>query len=258
MKNNEKLPILVSVPHGGDKAPLEVKNNIKLSYQDIFDDIDPYTKVIYDLKNLVKYQISTDIARTFIDLNRSRNELPPENPDGVIKTVTCYNNQIYYENLNSKIINTLINKYYIPYHNKINEICNNKKTEIAFDCHSMAETGPDFSLNPGEPRPLFCISNNLGKTCPDSYLEELSKIIAKIFSFDSVDITVNQPFKGGFIARYWGNNPIPWIQIEINRKLYLNDQYFDSSAKTVKPERLKYLNKKMNEVIKNFYYMVFG
>jgi formiminoglutamase len=44
---------------------------------------------------------------------------------------------------------------------------------------------------------------------------------------------MNDPFAGGYISQFhYKRSGIPWIQIEINRKLYLNETYFD-------PERLR-------------------
>jgi len=39
---------------------------------------------------------------------------------------------------------------------------------------------------------------------------------------DKPIVTINKPFSGGFITKFHGNQGnIPWIQLEINRCLYL-------------------------------------
>ena len=65
-------------------------------------------------------------------------------------------------------------------------------------------------------------------------------------------VTINNPFKGGFITRNYGNNPLPWIQIEMNRKLYLSSGYFDYSTLKMKGDRLTELNAKFREVLFHF------
>ena len=63
----------------------------------------------------------------------------------------------------------------------------------------------------------------------------------------------HKPFKGGYITRHYGNNPIPWIQIEMNRKLYLSKEYFDYGTLQMKGNQLDILNNKFRETINLFY-----
>ena len=116
-----KLPILLSIPHGGTEIPSEVKDRVILSPADLFDDGDAFTREIYDLEDRVAGVVSANIARAFIDLNRAPDDLPPGNPDGVIKSHTCYGKVIYKAGLepDQTLIKTLLDKYYHPYHQRI-------------------------------------------------------------------------------------------------------------------------------------------
>lgn len=98
--NNEKLPILISIPHGGDKIPEEIQGNILLDSFDILQDSDPFTDEIFDFKDLAEFEVKTDIARCFVDNNRGVKDLFPSNPDGAIKTHTSHNKKIYINPLN--------------------------------------------------------------------------------------------------------------------------------------------------------------
>lgn len=64
-----------------------------------------------------------------------------------------------------------------------------------------------------------------------------------------MEVTINNPFKGGFITRNYGNNPLPWIQIEMNRKIYLSEEYFDYRTLKMRGDRLTELNGKLREVL---------
>ena len=90
-----RLPILLSIPHGGTEIPPEVQDRVIISPADLFDDGDAYTREIYNLGDGVAAVISANVARAFVDLNRAPNDLPPGNPDGVIKSHTCYRKLIY-------------------------------------------------------------------------------------------------------------------------------------------------------------------
>lgn len=53
---------------------------------------------------------------------------------------------------------------------------------------------------------------------------------------------LNDPFHGGHITKTYGNNPVPWIQIEMNRDMYLSESWFDNEMLSMKTERLQELN----------------
>jgi len=214
-----RLPALITVPHGGDVMPGFLADKIRLPSKDLFDDGDPFTRQIYDVRSHVVEWIDTEIARAFVDLNRAIDDFPPNNPDGVIKSHTClgipiYNTELLEESLSKK----LIQQFYVPFHDRIKGLLNQSQDiKIAFDCHSMAEIGPKISKDPGSSRPAFCIGNRSGESCPNLIAEMLARCLADSFDLNEKEITLNQPFAGGFITRTYGMNPIPWIQIEMNR-----------------------------------------
>ena len=84
----KKIPVLLSIPHGGTKHPQEIEQNLCSTKHDLFDDEDPFVDEIYNLGEKVEKVISADIARAFIDLNRSLQDMPPQNPDGLNITVS--------------------------------------------------------------------------------------------------------------------------------------------------------------------------
>ena len=175
----QKLPVLITIPHGGMLIPDELTNKIIISKKQIFEDIDPFTQQIYNLEDKVTAVFKTDIARTFIDLSRSTNDLPPENPDGIIKSHTCFGKKIYNDNEqpDSEFITLLLDKYYHPFHNQLSDFIERNKNEIrlCLDCHTMAETGPVISPDKGMKRPLFCLGSRFGNAAPNDMIEKLCR-----------------------------------------------------------------------------------
>ncbi len=247
------FPVLISIPHGGWKVPLEVKDMVLLSKRDIFNDSDPYTIDIYDIGEKAVKVIKTDIARAFVDLNRAPDDLPPKNPDGVVKTKTCYGVRIYKKPLSKELIEILLNKYYYPYHNLIKQVIRSKKIDIAFDCHSMAAIAPQISPDVGQERPTICLGNVHGRSCDFETTERLRKAFIEAFCLEDHEVTINRPFSGGYITKIYGNNPIRWIQVEINRKLYLSDPWFDKEKLSVKKDRLDQLRTMFLKAIQIFF-----
>jgi formiminoglutamase len=250
----KKLPFLISIPHGGDRMPKELAKLACISDVDIFDDIDPFTSDIFDLGAKATEVITTDIARTFVDLNRATDDLPPGNPDGVVKTMTCYGKPIYKtEILEDGIIHQLLKSYYGPYHEKLRNAVTRPDIELALDCHSMAAVGPQISPDKGEQRPLICLGNVHGKSCEYKTVEKLARCFQEAFSIESDDVTINQPFSGGYITRTYGDNPIPWIQVEINRSLYLHSNWFDRKKLTISQVRIDELKAMFEAALLGFF-----
>ena len=103
----------------------------------------------------------TDIARAIVDLNRAPTDLPPGNPDGVVKTETTDKTLVYKPKKfpDDNKLKILLNKYYYPYHKRIDEMLNGSEIVMAFDCHSMLSFAPPIGDDAGTPRPLVCLSN---------------------------------------------------------------------------------------------------
>ena len=89
MSGAEPLPVVVSVPHGGRERPPELDGAVALDDTDLFADVDAFTDTIYGVSGRVAHLEIASIARTFVDLNRAPDDLPPANPDGVVKSGTC-------------------------------------------------------------------------------------------------------------------------------------------------------------------------
>ncbi|MCP4230342.1 MAG: N-formylglutamate amidohydrolase, partial [bacterium] len=66
-----KLPLLLSVPHGGVNVPPEVRDYCILTEEEIIVDGDEGASEIYwPLEEHVAAFIKTDIARAILDMNR--------------------------------------------------------------------------------------------------------------------------------------------------------------------------------------------
>ena len=247
-----KLPILISIPHGGTRKPAELEGHLSITNKDLFDDSDPFVMELYDLGDKVERVIKTNIARAFVDLNRSLHDMPPDNPDGLIKSRTCYDKPIYAngQEPDDSLRTMLIELYYNPYHQAIQKSVEELDLKLCLDCHSMASFAPYFSPDKSKSkRPMFCISNNDGKTSSSEMLELLADSLSKSFSVDRQEIALNNPFHGGYITRTYGNDPVPWIQVEMNREMYLSEPWFDKDALVTEPARLQKLNKQFENCV---------
>jgi formiminoglutamase len=209
-----KLPILISVPHAGFEIPQEVETYNLLTQEEIVCDGDEGASEIYAIKSYVQAYVTTEIARAFVDVNRSVND---RGRDGVVKTHTCWDVSIYMSQLPENLVEVMINKYYWPYHKKLSLFSADVKFGI--DCHTMAEIAPPISPDPGQERPLICLSDANG-VFPVDWLKAMKDCFQQCFE---VEVSLNRPFKGGYIIQTHASE-IPWIQIEISRTDHLENK----------------------------------
>lgn len=260
-----KLPIIVSVPHGGEIIAPEMSDLTLLSLRDIFSDGDPLTREIYDFRNEVAFYFESTIARAIVDLNRSPDDLPPVNKDGVIKSHTATGKGIYRKNsLPSKdTLRLLLKKYHTPYHEGLGKKSKKPFLFCGIDCHTMLDKAPIISPSSGIQRPFICLSNRgdhrgnsvRGRrlTCPPEMIRSLARFFKEQFPEEANNITLNDPFQGGYIVRRHSKN-LPWIQIELNRRSYLSPEWYDSENLEVCHNRIAHLRRRLLTTIRNFVY----
>lgn len=237
------LKVLLSIPHGGTEVPEELGDRVCLTHRDLFDDSDPFTAEIYDLAGDVAGVVKARIARAYVDLNRAPAERPPQSPDGVVKAATCLKRPIYRPGREpgQALTERLLRRYHAPYHAELAAAAARPGLKLALDCHSMLPVGPPVSRDVGRPRPVFCLSNREGVTAPGDLLVELAGALARAFEVPPSLIGLNDPFKGGYIITRHGVGPVPWIQVEMNRCLYLEEPWFHQANLSVSPERIAQL-----------------
>ena len=276
-----KEPILVSIPHGGWKVPDEIKNIWDLNTKDAFHDGDPYTSQIFNFSENVNAQIIMEYYRAAIDLNREPDNMAPENPDGLIKSLTCYNIGVYKNGVlpDKELIKLLLDKYYYPYHKYLKDASKRNDIKLGVDCHSMAAVTPTIGVEgAGKPRSLICLGN-LGDangnlclphnrlSCSTELIQYARDSFVEIFRHEDVEIEVpsvcaiNVPyeggyFEGGYITRIMGYEDIPFFQLEMSRSLYLSDKYFNKSTLEVSDNRIKDLNNKIWKILKKIVHYI--
>lgn len=253
---DDSLPVLISVPHAGTEVPPELEGKIDIGPLEILEDSDAFARQIYGVDG-VRFVLDTNVARAFVDLNRAEDDLPPANPDGVVKSHTSYGRAIYLpgHEPDAALVERLLDRYHRPYHRTIQAILADAGAgvELALDCHTMAPVGPDLSPDPGRRRPTVCLGNVRGRACPPETTDRLARCFARVLGLRDEEVARNRPFGGGHITRTYGGRPIPWVQVELSRDLYLRPPYFDRASLTMDPARLRELSAMFREVLRQFF-----
>ncbi|KPJ60878.1 MAG: hypothetical protein AMJ46_04040 [Latescibacteria bacterium DG_63] len=238
-----RMPVLVTVPHGGSKPPPEASTCLLTPHQIALDG-DTWARNLYDLGDHVVAFLDTSVPRAVVDLNRAPDDLPPKNPDGVVKTVTVDGTQVWRDPTgpDSNLTRVLLDRHYAPWHEAVTEASSMPGLVLGLDCHTMLPIGPPAHALAAEPRPLVCLSNRgdtggmpAGEllTAPTDLTLLLLDNLALAFQHEDVERDVekphfrlNDPFRGGHISRYHSTRgPLPWIQLELSRALYLPPEF---------------------------------
>lgn len=230
----QKLPILLSIPHGGIDIPSEVSNRIKLTPLERLIDSDTRTRQLFDLSESVSACVETPIARSIIDVNRDyRNDWCNVFKSHSRNGKPVWKKGMYPTQLERQI---LLDRYYHPYHQRLTSFLKEKGIRLAVDAHAMIAKKHIDNSAERQTRPLFCISNRGSKdprfpeknlTAPFWIMKILKKnledVFSKILLFEIEDVVkINDPFRGGYITAFHGKKPeVPFIQLEVNRTLYL-------------------------------------
>ena len=245
-----RLPLLISIPHAGTRVPGEVAEATSLTHDDILDDIDLFADRLYDPGASVQRVQVADIARPFVDLNRSPDQLPPAFPDGVVKSHTCFNVPVYREGMapDAALVQRLLETYHTPYHRALEADLQDPQVRVMLDCHTMAEYPPPIAPDRKERRPSVNLGDNDGRSAPREITELLVRSMTEALGLEKDEISINRPFRGGYITRRHGAGPKPVIQVEINRALY-----FDAATPhRPAPEKITQLNGMLQDAFRDF------
>lgn len=217
------MNVILSAPHGGTLIPNVKDFNKSMLIEDrLLDDVDLYTdQIVTNIRSEKQLFIPREVAvisRYFVDLNRPSYE-------SVFFWKKTSNGQPLWkkeEEFNTNFYNYVQNKYYWPYYRKLQEYLFNVENPILLDIHSMPAYSTEYHTSrtgegPNTKRPEICISNCSEFIKPILDIQFL-KDIQLFFSYNNYYCKINDPYKGGFITKYFGGT-YPAMQIEINRNL---------------------------------------
>jgi len=225
----DRVPIIINSPHSGQQIPdyiaeLMTPESLKLPDTDLFVD-DLYSFAPHLGICLVRAKFS----RYVIDLNRplpgGEALYPGQRKDSLVCPVKTFRgHSIYKKNGSPDVveIDRRIERFYKPYYSAlealIKNLLNSFSRVLLFDAHSISSELPGF---PGSPFPDFILGNRHGKTCP----HELLNIAANQLRSNKFSVSLNEPFQGGQITKYFGEwNPRVYsFQLEMSQRLYLDE-----------------------------------
>lgn len=221
MANEDKKPILISIPHAGNVVPEEVQDAVLLSEHELLGYTDLYTDQIFNIDDV--HVLKNDISRVIVDVNRAPDDISHEYEmaaEGVTVHTTWDGKKVYQKEPSQEVVDQLIRKYHDPYHEQIDSIIPHVRFMI--DGHSYLPVGPKLKKDSGEERPDINLGNMNFSSCSRKH----TVFFREYFEDHGYSVRINFPYTGKYILGHHCHRRrippflVPGIQIEINQGLY--------------------------------------
>jgi N-formylglutamate amidohydrolase len=251
-KAERASPIVVTSPHSGCDYPAAFLAASRLSAHDLRQSEDMYVDALFsEAANFGATLISARYPRSFVDLNRSANEIDPNLVEddlpihreqslprvqaglGTIPRIVAEDTPIYDDKLSIVDIAQRMREIYHPFHatleREVTSLHNSFGAALLVDAHSM----PSLATRNSAPRNRsaqidIVLGNCHGRACS----ERVTDFVNQYFRRSGYTIALNRPYAGGYITSHFGrpHTASHAIQIEINRALYMNEASYEMTA----------------------------
>ncbi len=236
-----ELPLVVASPHSGSRYPAEMLAASGLSAHELRRSEDCYVQELASgATGLGAAFIEALFPRAYVDPNREPYELDPllfkdplpnyansSSPRvvaglGTVARIVANGQPIYRQKLSVAEGLRRIERCYIPYHQALRRLINERVTRYGFcillDCHSMPSL-PQGSG--GEAAAQVVLGDGHGTTADQALVE----LVLRSFRGLGYEVAYNVPYAGGFITRQYGRpeRGVLALQIELSRSLYMNE-----------------------------------
>lgn len=241
--HDHEVPVVFDSPHSGTRYPAD--------FAHIVDPLvlrraeDTLVDALYAAApELGATLLTAHFPRSYIDPNRSLLDIDPallagqwpgpvnlsrktEKGIGLVWRLLDTGEPIYARQLSVAEVQARIAKCYAPYHKALREAINRCHKHFGavwhVNCHSMPATSSVISEEgPGIARADFVLGDRDGTTCSPAFTNFIAVVLREM----GYDVKINDPYKGVELVRAYSEpeQHKHSIQIEVNRRLYLNEE----------------------------------
>ncbi len=256
MTQNKKLPVAIILPHASLAVPPELEGKVALTPEQIFNEADAYTDLIFDYRDKAARWLYFPYARAVVDVNRPIDPDLNRPGDGIVKRQTSYGAPVYKPGCEPEPLleSQLIAHYWQPWHHELESLAADRQVKLVIDCHSMAAIGPKTYGDPDQLRPRISVANlgdENGEMHPLRQRLSAPPVLAQHFAdllaprFAAMEplapvgdvVSLNVPYFGGW--NLWAHSGAvqPWLMVELNRGMYVGAQ--DGDTAVVPPDHTR-------------------
>ncbi|MGQ2906327.1 MAG: N-formylglutamate amidohydrolase [Aliihoeflea sp.] len=246
--SDRPAPMVFDAPHSGRHYPEDFGHVADIELlkggEDRFVD-----ELFADAPDHGATYVVANFARTYIDPNRRLSDIDTvlldgdwhETPEptimsergvGLVFRLIGNGTSIYDRRLSAADITNRIENYWRPYHECLAAMIDRTAARFGvcyhLDCHSMMPVGNELAPDPGQDRADFVLGDLDGTTCEPGF----TRLVAGTLEALGYSVAVNDPYKGALIVERYGapDKGVHSLQIEINRKLYMDLETLERSA----------------------------
>jgi N-formylglutamate deformylase len=192
--------------------------------------------------------IAALFPRSYIDVNRAVEDIdqqlleqpwpgPVATSDkarvgmGLVRRVCKPGLAMYDRKLSVAEVRRRIDDYYLPYHGAVAAALEEARTRFGtawhVNCHSMPSSGGTRGPANSWERADFVLGDRDGTTCAVGFRRMIQGTLERM----GYDVRINDPYKGVELVRRFGHprKGCHSIQIEVNRRLYMNEDTLEKS-----------------------------
>jgi N-formylglutamate deformylase len=240
-------PFFVSIPHSGEKVPMEADWLMDLAEPILMCDVDRYVDRLY-MPTLEQLEVPSVICawhRYAVDLNRFATDVDQNSVQGSknapgtfntglhwVKTTTGHT--LMHKPIDAELHQAIVTKYFEPFHASVRAAYETYRQQgfakiFHIDAHSMPSMGTAAHRDPGQKRAEIVISDQDGKSCEPQFRD----LVVEAYTAAGFQVAVNWPYKGGRLTEAYGvpSQGQHVVQVELNRALYM-----DETTKKLKAE----------------------
>ncbi len=242
------LPLVFDSPHSGTDYPDDFAHLAPMSA--VRQAEDTYVDELYQAAPAHGATLLRALfPRSYIDPNRAADDLDVSMiegdwPDRVAPSPKCALGlgllwsryppglPLYARKLTVAEVHGRIEGYHRPYHDTLRRALDTAHGRFGvvwhIDCHSMPALSNEMAAEgPGVSRPDFTLGDRDGTTCAADFTEAVRAALAA----QGYRVAVNDPYKGAELVRAWSapRDGRHSLQIEINRRLYMNEDSFEKT-----------------------------
>jgi N-formylglutamate deformylase len=231
-----EVPVIVEVPHAGLEVDAEALATLVAPAVAIGRDADLYVDELYaDAPDAGATLLCARMSRYVCDLNRSEHDVDRDtvlgatgrsSPHGLIWRSTTDNRAAIARPLPKSELERRLQAYYRPYHDKLDELVRERLDRHGFvillSGHSMPSRGRDGHADPGRERADVVPGTRQRSTAAAAVIDAADEVARRF----QLGIAHDDPYRGGHTTVRYGRPAagIHAIQIELNRRLYMDEQ----------------------------------
>lgn len=243
------IPLVLDSPHSGTHYPADFGFSCDISQLRMAEDTD--IDDLYDFTpELGATLVCAEFPRSYLDPNRRVEDMDTSLIDGrwphpvdqspktqsgigLIWRLLGDNSPIYSRKLSVTEVSLRISQCHAPYWaavtHAIDAALEQHGRVLHVNCHSMpAEAGPSSWVKLGTQFADVVLGDRDGSTCAPAF----TALLADAFRHEGLSVAINDPYKGVELVKRFGRpqEGRHSIQIELNRKLYMNEATRERSA----------------------------